>query len=121
MSFKYTWLRRDGYTSTLTVPATPDGALAEKVKQNLNKGRQPNGTKIKVLEDGGTSSRSGIVQSNQFPRQDCCRKDCLLCFQGDGKKDVTCDLSNVGYEAKCSRCPTKFAYIECKNVRQDWE
>ena len=35
----------------------------------------------------------------------------MLCFQGDGKKDVTCDLSNVGYEAKCSRCPTEFAYI----------
>ena len=56
-SLKDTWFRTGGYTSTLIVPATHDGILAEVVRKNLEKGRQPSGTKTKVLEDGGRSSR----------------------------------------------------------------
>ena len=84
-SLKDTWFRSGGYTSTLTVPATPDGLLAEKVRRNLEKGRQPAGTKVKVLEDGGRGARRGLVRSNQFPRENCQRLDCQLCFQADGK------------------------------------
>jgi hypothetical protein len=110
-SLKDTWFRKGGYTSTLTVPATPDGVLAEVVRKNLEKGRQPSGTKTKVLEDGGRSSRCGLVQSNQFPRQRCSRSDCQLCLQQEGKR-VMCDKENIGYEGECSRCPARtYAYI----------
>ena len=42
-SLKDNWFRSGGYTSTLTVPVTPSGVLAEKVRENLKKGRQPGG------------------------------------------------------------------------------
>ena len=63
-SLKDTWFRKGVFTSTLIVPATPDNCLASKVKKNLDKGRQPAGTKTKVVEDGGVSSKAGIVKSN---------------------------------------------------------
>ena len=66
----------------------------------------------KVLEDGGASARSGLIKSNQFPREKCEREDCVLCFQQQGEsKGLVCDKSNIGYEGKCSRCPNRCSYI----------
>ena len=112
-SLKDTWFRSGGYTSTLTVPATPSGSLAEKVRRNLERGRQPRGTKTKVLEDGGRGVRQGMILSNQFPRESCSREDCQLCLQQDGdNRRIVCDKENIGYEGKCSRCPDiTFTYI----------
>ena len=74
-----TWFRKGGFTSTLTVPSTPGGVLASKVEDNLKNGRQPNGTKTKVIEGNGISSRFGLTKSNQFPRDNCEREDCAMC------------------------------------------
>ena len=63
---KDTWFRSSGCTSTLTVPVSPNGILAEKVRKNLLRGRQPEGTKTKVVEDCGRTSRSGLVKPNLF-------------------------------------------------------
>ena len=101
-----TWFREGGATSTLTVPATPE------VKNNLNRGRQPDGTQTRVIEDGGVCARVGLVQTNQFPRDECQRKDCLLCVQKGGNEGNTrCESSNVGYEGECNRCAERHAYI----------
>jgi hypothetical protein len=108
-----TWFRSGGYTSTLTVPATPDGVLAERVRESLEKSRQPTGTKTKVLEDGGQSTKCGLIKSNQFPREKCERENCQLCVQQNQEnKKIVCDRENVGYEGWCNRCPDiKYAYI----------
>ena len=45
--------------STLTVPATSGGSLATEVKNNLSRGRQPDGTQTRVIEDGGVCARVG--------------------------------------------------------------
>ena len=50
---KDSWFIINGFTSTLTVPVTPTGVLAEKVRANLAKGRLPTGTRTKLKEDGG--------------------------------------------------------------------
>ena len=111
-SQKDTWFRSDGATSTLTVQATPGGTLAEEVRKNLEKGRQPLGTKTKVIEDGGMGSAAGLVRSNQFPREDCQRPNCVLCFQRGGSGPATkCSKNNVGYKGECARCAEKFAYL----------
>ena len=47
-------------------------------------GSQPTGTKTKEMEDGGVSSRVGLVKSNQFPRDECGRGECILCVQLGG-------------------------------------
>ena len=81
---KDTWFWVGGATSTLTVPASPNGLPADMVRSNLLKVRQPVGTKTLVIEDGGTSAQSGLVKSNQFLRDYCGWKDCVLCHQRDG-------------------------------------
>ena len=110
-SQKDTWFRKDGFTSTLTVPATPNSSLAEMVRQNLNKSRQPEGTRTKVIEDGGKDTKAGLVKSNQFPRVRCDRDQCILCIQQHEQKQIQCDKGNVGYEYTCTRCPTKSVYV----------
>ena len=64
-----------------------------------------------MVEDGGVSSKSGIVKSNQWSRNNCERSDCVICYQKDGKSVKKCMKNNVDYEAKCTRCPTRFSYI----------
>ena len=109
---KDTWFRSGGATSTLTVPVTPNGALADTIRKNLLRGRQPSGTKVKVVEDGGVSSRSGLVKVNQFCRRVCGRADCVLCYQEDSNnKQTKCVKSNVGYEGRCTRCPSRVSYL----------
>ena len=111
-SQKDTWFRAGGATSVLTVPVTPNGQLAETVRKSLLKGRQPVGTKTKVVEDGGACARNFLTRSNQFPRTKCERTDCVLCVQrGGDEADTKCVRNNIGYEGMCSRCPTKFSYI----------
>ena len=107
-----TWFRTKGATSTLTVPATPKGTLANLVRENLERSRRPAGTLTKVIESGGTSAQFNLVKSNQFPRDKCHKPDCILCFQKDGDgKQSNCDKSNIGYEGQCARCPGRVAYI----------
>ena len=107
-----TWFRAGGATSTLTVPATPDGILADEIRKNLCKGRQPQGTQTRVIEDGGRCSTAGLIRTNQFPREMCRRVDCLLCVQKDGDgENSRCESSNVGYEGECYRCTERHAYI----------
>ena len=80
------------------MPATPGGILAEGVRKNLERGRQPAGTKTKVIEDGGVSSQAGLVKSNRFAQEDCQRQDCVLCLHGSGSgQGARCSKNNVGY------------------------
>ena len=80
--------------------------------KNLEKGTQPKVTKIKVLEDGGTSTKLGIVNPNPFPRDGCHRADCLVCFHRDGiERGMKCYQGNVGYMSECTRCDGPCAYI----------
>ena len=34
-----------------------------------------------------------------------------MCYQREGNKVTKCLKNNVGYEAKCGRCPTRFSYL----------
>ena len=91
-----TWFRKSGFTNTLTVPSTPGGVLASKVEDNLKKGRQPNGTKTKVIEGNGVSSRFGLTKSNQFPRDTCMREDCAMCAKKEGTDKRTLIFQMLG-------------------------
>ena len=77
---KATWFRggKDAVTTTTTVPTTPGGQLAEQMVSALASCPGPGRCRTKVLEGGGTSVKRNLVSSNPFPRQSCCRPDCLL-------------------------------------------
>ena len=70
------------------------------------------GTKTNVVEDGGLCTKNVLSKSNQFPRDECGRDDCVICLQREeNKSSVQCVKRSVGYEGKCVRCTTKHAYI----------
>ena len=92
---KDTWFRTNGATSTLTVPATPNGLLAELFRKNLKESQSPAVTLTKVIESGGISSQMNLVKSNQFPKETCLSIDCLPCFQKGGSKSQ-CVKNNIG-------------------------
>ena len=101
--------------------------LAEKVRTNLSKGRQsqgtqtkvvedkgrqPQGTQTKVVEDGGVCARNVLTKSNPFPREECGRNDCVMCSQREiHNPRMCCSRMNVGYEGECARCELKHTYI----------
>ena len=88
--------------------------LAESIRENLKKSRQPTGTKTLVMEDGRIGEQRGLTKSNQFTGNKCEHSDCLLCLQGEKQGGGTkCDRSNVGYdyEGLCTRCPEVHAYM----------
>ena len=109
---KDTWFRTNGATSTMTVPATPNGTLANLVRANMERSRRPPGTLTKIVESGGLSSQLCLVKSNQFPNGRCHRQDCLLCFQKEGDQNqAECFKNNIGYEGQCGRCQDRVVYI----------
>jgi hypothetical protein len=102
---KDTWFRVGG-TSAITVPATQNGILAEKIRENMMKSRQPTGTKTLVVDNVGVGAQRGLTRSNQFLREKCEHLDRLLCCQRENQNGGTkCDISNVGYEGVCERGP----------------
>jgi hypothetical protein len=118
---KDTWFRTGGTTSTITVPATPNGLLSENIRNNLKRGRQPTGTQTRVVEDGGVSAQMGLTRSNQFPREKCHRMECILCFQKEGSRGGTkCSQSNVGYEGRCARCHEVAYMRETSRTAYTW-
>ena len=65
-----------------------------------------------MVEDGGLCTKNVLSKSNQFPRDECGRDDCVICLQREeNKSSVQCVKRSVGYEGECVRCPTKHAYI----------
>ena len=68
---KLKWSEADGYMSG--VEEKQAFYVANLVKKNLEKSRQPEGKRLKVLENIGVSSCQGIVKANQFPITLCAR------------------------------------------------
>ena len=60
---------------------------------------------ILVTSDGGQVVSSSVVKSNPFPRMDCERFNCMVCWEGpSGGK---CAKSGACYTIKCNRPPCR--------------
>ena len=99
---KDNWFRDGGYTSTLRVVPSPKSQLAQRTNEALVNCPPPDGTKTKVLEQGGCTVGRQLIKSNPFPKSHCDRRECGLC-QGNGSSG-RCYQPSVGYEYVCSRC-----------------
>ena len=75
------WFRggSQGYTSTVSVPATTGGALYTLIKEGLDSSRAPKGTKVKVIQGGGRMASNNLMKTNSYPRSYCGRLKCQLC------------------------------------------
>lgn len=104
LAAKETWFRgTGGYTTTLKVPATPNGDLKKMIEMRLMATPAPNNTKVKVVEAGGRSTRETLVKSDPFPLNICERKDCPIVKEKE-ECFMKCHLSNINYTISCTRC-----------------
>ena len=86
----------------MTLPATPGDRLINIVKSKLE-GAGVKG--ILVSSDGSQVSSSSLVKSNPFPRMDCARVNCMVCWgEPSGGK---CAKSGACYTVTCNRLPCR--------------
>ena len=64
---KATWLRRDGTTTTITIPATVGSKLMRVVRDTLLRVAGPVETKVKVVERSSPPIMMGLATNNPFP------------------------------------------------------
>ena len=101
---KSDWFRKDGTTTTATVPTTPDGLLAKQMTASLAACPAPGKCKTKVIEGGGQTVKQNLMRGNPFPRQSCGREDCIVDQCSEGGCKEKCYLEGVGYCGTCRRC-----------------
>jgi hypothetical protein len=103
---KESWYRKGGHTSILWVPATPNGELMENVRKELEKTKNPEKTKIRIVQRGGSATSSSMIRGNPYPKNHCGRRECPLCDQGgeEGSRGQ-CYRGGIGYVGRCNRCP----------------
>ena len=68
---KSTWFRKEGATSTLTVPKTQGSNLVKRLRMAVARVSGPKGTKVKVVEQPGVPPLQGIALKNPFKSTGC--------------------------------------------------
>ena len=101
---KTDWFTKLGYQNTMTVPASKDGELMEKVSKVLSESMAPMGFRTLVMEDGGRAIKTDMVRTNPFPPIGGCGRDlCMMCKVKPSKG--RCWDSNIVYSITCNRSP----------------
>ena len=97
------WFKSKGYTNTVTLPATANNELVDRVRRRLEVEESGSSQRTLVLADGGKSISSDLIMSDPFTSECCKRLDCMMCVvtPSYGK----CKKSNVGYSIVCNREP----------------
>ena len=90
--------------TVLFVPQTPQGALANKLKEKEAWLSMMQQEKTKIVERSGTTIRQLLIRSNPWGQGHCGRPEgeCPPCDMCDGKQ--RCQQRSVLYETFCTRC-----------------
>ena len=87
----------------LFLEQTPNGVLARRTKELLQRLEPILGYKIRVVERTGASLKNTLEQTNIWNGLKCGRAPCITCNQG-GEDLPACTRSSVVYENICTRC-----------------
>ena len=90
--------------TVLFVPQTPQGALANKLKEKEAWLSMMQQEKTKIVERSGATIWQLLIRSNPWGQGHCGRPEgeCPTCDTGDGKQ--RCQQRSVLYESSCSVC-----------------
>ena len=61
------------------------------------------GYRIRITESAGTPLSMLLPSTNPWGPQDCSRRDCVTCNQGDERR-IDCRKRNILYESECFMC-----------------
>ena len=76
--------------------------LAKQTAVAMEQCPPPEGTKTKILERGGSTTKQQLVSNNPFPIEQCERANCGMCSHEASRG--MCYKANVGYVYTCIRC-----------------
>ena len=95
--------RREMRTAApLFVPATSNGVLASKLRDEEEKLSEIVGGKLKVVERGGKMLRDLLTRANIFDKEKCGRQNCVSCSMGANPQN--CRRRGIMYETYCTKC-----------------
>ena len=109
LSAKSNWYKNGGYSTVVFVPATPQGKLANMLRESEKKMAQERGWRIKIVERGGQKIRSRLAKDPWIGP--CDRDDCLVCRSAETrpnkKKSGPCTRNSCCYRIECRNCRTE--------------
>ena len=85
------------------VPRTPNGALAEALRNTKQACRTRSGLRLRVIEEAGAAFRDTLSSPGPWSKTICERKDCAACAIPELKKG-SCKQKNIVYDIVCSIC-----------------
>ena len=91
------------YKSVLFVEQTPDGELARRLREVLQRLSPVMGFAVKVVERNGRTLQSKFQQSSLWEGAHCGRDKCITCNQGSEKVEQ-CTRKSLLYENICGAC-----------------
>ena len=86
----------------LFVPASKDGCLVRRLKEEETKLAEVTGWKYQVVERGGRQLRDLLTKSNLFSKEKCSRSYCMACR--DMGKPFDCRRRGPVYITSCTEC-----------------
>ena len=94
------------FKSVLFVEQTPDGELARRLREVLQRLTPVMGFSVKVVERNGGTLQSKFQQSSLWDGTHCGREQCVTCNQGAEKLEQ-CTRRSALYENICGTCNTE--------------
>ena len=90
-----------GCDGIIFVQSTPNGVLAKRFRETIK--NFPSDIKLRIVEKGGRSMKSTLVNTNPSRTKGCTKNDCFPCKAGRGAGG-DCRKKNIGYEIGCDDC-----------------
>lgn len=117
---KTNWYDQEKYDGVMFVDTTENGEYMNEIKKACKR----NKLKIKVVEKMRKTIKKELQRSNPFRKENCSRKDCVLC---EKNMDIDCRTRGCVYEIQCKECKKKYIgqtgrsiYERTKEHFKDW-
>ena len=82
-------------TAVFFVPRTPNGELADMLREKEKELSKITKQRIKIVEEAGEMLKSQVHRANPWSGSDCYRDGCLVCAHKDEKDSSDCKRRNV--------------------------
>ena len=93
-------------TAVIFVPRTPEGELAQRLREAEQELQKFCYSKVKIVEETGEMAKSLVHKANHWAGGDCERVNCMVCIQRD-EKSGDCRRRNATYMTECQKCLEK--------------
>ena len=91
-------------SAVLFIERTPNGGLAQRLRQKETEINQIGTKRIKIVERNGDQIQAMLTKSNPWGEPKCDRRDCISCLTSERDRGGECRDSNIVYKSTCKIC-----------------